>query len=66
MLGISATFDPWGVFVRQWRFSDVHVRSGNVEIQVYEANPESNRAQAVVCNFFAEQGVSGADYIGAF
>jgi len=39
--GISARFDPWGLFVRQWRFSDVHVRSGDVEIQVYEANPEA-------------------------
>jgi hypothetical protein len=26
--GITATFDPWGVFVRQWRFSDVRVQSG--------------------------------------
>jgi len=39
--GISARFDPWGLFARQWRFSDVHVRSGDVEIQVYEANPEA-------------------------
>src|SRR6266576_969688 len=39
--GISARFDPWGLFVRQLRFSDVHVRSGDVEIQVYEANPEA-------------------------
>src|SRR6266566_6478587 len=30
--GISARFNPWGMFVRQWRFSDVHVRSGDVEI----------------------------------
>jgi hypothetical protein len=39
--GITATFDPWGVFVRQWRFSDVRVQSGDVEIQVYKANPEA-------------------------
>jgi len=39
--GISARFNPWGMFVRQWRFSDVHVRSGDVEIQIYEANPEA-------------------------
>ncbi len=37
---ITATFDPWGVFIRQWRFSDIHVESGGVEIQIYEANPE--------------------------
>jgi len=37
---ITAKFDPWGVFSRQWRFSDVRVQSGNVEIQIYEANPE--------------------------
>jgi len=30
-----------GVFVRQWRFTDVHVQSGNVEIQIYKANPEA-------------------------
>jgi len=39
--GITARFDPWGVFVRQWRFNDVHVQSGDVVIQVYEANPEA-------------------------
>ena len=39
--GITAKFDPWGVFLRQWRFTDVHVESGDVEIQIYEANPEA-------------------------
>ena len=38
--GITATFDPLGVFVRQWRFTDVRVQSGDVEIQIYKANPE--------------------------
>lgn len=38
--GITARFDPWGVFIRQWRFSDIHIESGEVEIQIYEANPE--------------------------
>ena len=38
--GIIATFDPWGVFLRQWRFTDVRVQSGDVEIQIYEAHPE--------------------------
>jgi hypothetical protein len=33
--GISAKFDPWGVFVRQWRFDGIHVQSGEVEIQIY-------------------------------
>jgi hypothetical protein len=39
--GISATFDPLGVFVRQWRFTDLRVQSGEVEIQIYKANPEA-------------------------
>ena len=38
--GITATFDPWGVFLRQWRFTRVHVQSGDVEIQIYEPHPE--------------------------
>ena len=38
--GITAKFDPWGVFLRQWRFTEVHVQSGDVEIQIYKANPE--------------------------
>jgi hypothetical protein len=38
--GIIANFDPWGVFLRQWRLNDVHVQSGDVEIQIYEAHPE--------------------------
>jgi hypothetical protein len=39
--GITATFDPFGVLVRQWRFSDVRVQSGEVEIQIYKAHPET-------------------------
>jgi hypothetical protein len=39
--GITATFDPLGVFVRQWRFADVRVQSGDVEIQIYKAHPEA-------------------------
>jgi hypothetical protein len=27
--------------VRQRRFTDVHVQSGDVEIQIYKANPEA-------------------------
>jgi hypothetical protein len=27
--GITAKFDPWGVFLRQWRFTDVRVQSGD-------------------------------------
>jgi hypothetical protein len=39
--GITARFDPWGVFLRQWRFTDIYIQSGDVEIQIYEANPEA-------------------------
>ncbi len=38
--GIIARFNPWGFFARQWRFRDVRVESGDVEIQIYEAEPE--------------------------
>ena len=38
--GITAKFNPWGVFLRHWRLDDVHVQSGDVEIQIYEAHPE--------------------------
>ena len=39
--GITARFNPCGVFVRQWRFNYVHVQSGDVAIQVYKANPQA-------------------------
>jgi hypothetical protein len=39
--GITARFNPWGVFLRQWRLTDVHIQSGDVEIQVYEPTPEA-------------------------
>jgi hypothetical protein len=43
--GITATFDPLGVFARQWRFADVRVQSGDVEIQIYKAHPEAEAPQ---------------------
>jgi hypothetical protein len=39
--GITAEFNPWGMFLRQWRFTHVRVESGDVEIQIYKANPEA-------------------------
>jgi hypothetical protein len=59
--GISARFNPWGMFLRQWRFSDVHVRSGDVEIQIYEANPEAIEPKPWFAIFFAEPSVSETD-----
>ena len=44
--GITARFNPWAVFVRHWQLDDVHVQSGDVEVQIYEHKPEpisSNR-----------------------
>jgi len=38
---VTATFDPWGLFARQWRFSDIRVESGEVAVQVYEPQPET-------------------------
>lgn len=39
--GITARLDPLGVFLRQWRFTYVRVQSGDVEIQIYKADPEA-------------------------
>ena len=39
--GITAKFDPWGIFLREWRFTNVRVQSGDVEIQIYKANSEA-------------------------
>ena len=44
--GITARFDPWGVLIRQWRFSEIHVGSGEVEIQIYQANPEETPSKS--------------------
>jgi len=56
--GISAKFDPWGVFLRQWRFADVVVQSGDVEIQIYKANPEAVPRKPWFAVFFTEQSLS--------
>ena len=38
--GITATFNPLGVFLRRWQLDDVHIQSGEVGIQTYEPKPE--------------------------
>ena len=38
--GITARFSPWGVFFRRWQLDDVHIDSGEVEIQTYTPSPE--------------------------
>ena len=43
--GITARFNPWGVFFRRWQLDDVHIDSGEVEIQTYTPRPEPSPAQ---------------------
>ena len=43
--GITATFNPWGVFIRRWQLDDVRIDSGEVEIQTYTPKPESSPAK---------------------
>jgi hypothetical protein len=38
--GITAKFNPLGVFLRRWQLDEVHIRSGEVGIQTYEPKPE--------------------------
>ncbi|HEV2842013.1 MAG TPA: hypothetical protein VGW39_11855 [Chthoniobacterales bacterium] len=38
--GITATFNPLGVFLRRWQLDAVHIQSGEVGIQTYEPKPE--------------------------
>jgi hypothetical protein len=37
--GISATFNPLGVFLRRWQLDAVRIQSGEVGIQTYEPKP---------------------------
>lgn len=38
--GVTAKFNPWGVFSRVWLLQDIRIDRGQVEIQVYEPRPE--------------------------
>jgi hypothetical protein len=43
--GITAKFNPLGVFFRRWQLDDVHIQSGEVEIQTYAPTPEPSPAK---------------------
>src|SRR5438874_2313134 len=43
--GITARFNPWGVFFRRWQLDDIHIDSGEVEIQTYTPSPEPSPAK---------------------
>ena len=43
--GITAKFNPWGVFLRRWQLDHVHIDSGEVEIQTYAPQPEPSPAK---------------------
>lgn len=38
--GITARFNPLGVFLRRWQLDDLHINGGEVGIQTYEPKPE--------------------------
>jgi hypothetical protein len=43
--GLTAKFNPWGVFLRRWQLDEVQIDSGEVGIQVYEPKPEPSPAK---------------------
>lgn len=43
--GISARFNPLGVFLRRWQLDELHIDGGEVGIQVYEPKPEPSPAK---------------------
>ena len=43
--GISAQFNPLGVFLRRWQLDEVRIQGGEVGIQVYEPKPEPSPAK---------------------
>ena len=43
--GITARFNPWGAFFRRWQLDDIHIDSGEVEIQTYTPIPEPSPAK---------------------
>lgn len=43
--GITAKFNPWGVFLRRWQLDEVRIQSGEVGIQVYEPKPDATPAK---------------------
>jgi hypothetical protein len=40
--GITARFNPLGIFLRRWQLDEVHIDGGEVGIQTYEPKPESS------------------------
>jgi len=43
--GITAKFNPFGLFLRRWQLDEVHIQGGAVGIQVYEPKPEPSLAK---------------------
>ncbi|PYL96477.1 MAG: hypothetical protein DME27_09690 [Verrucomicrobia bacterium] len=57
--GITARFNPWGVFIRRWQLDDVHIDSGDVEIQTYTPKPEPSPAKPGSTFFSRSAFISG-------
>jgi len=43
--GISAKFDPLGLFRRRWQLDELHIQSGETQLQIYKHHPEPLPAQ---------------------
>ena len=43
--GITAKFNPFGVFLRRWQLDEVRIQSGQVGIQTYTPQPEPSPAK---------------------
>ncbi len=55
--GITAKFNPWGVFNRLWYLDDVHIQGGEAEIQVYEPKPEPSPPKPWYAKYFLPERV---------
>jgi hypothetical protein len=55
--GITAQFNPLGVFLRRWQLDDIHIQRGEVEIQVYEPQPEPSPTKPWYTKYFLPERV---------
>lgn len=53
--GITARFNPLGVFLRRWQLDEVHIDGGEVGIQTYEPKPEPSPSKPWYYVFFPDR-----------
>ena len=63
---VTATLNPWGLFLRRWQLQEIRIARGRIELQQQKPQPPPPRPWRLITTFLREVTADSADVLTRF